>query len=115
MLSASKLRIHMPNEHLPLVLTYRDKVQSAVVGFCRRSKMERGASGSDIHCSPKDITARNIFSIDAHLPTMGRIIERQLPQKRQVCCEFFLRRSSFFFVGLRGGKVVSKQPAAGCF
>src|SRR5437879_3609371 len=102
----------MLNESLPLMLVHRDKVQPAIVCFCFWSEMERRAGRADVHCSPKDVATGNIFSVDAHFPVARRIIERQLPEKRQVRFDLFLRRSSFFFVRHCGGKVVSKQPAA---
>src|SRR4029453_9769698 len=43
-LSFGQVRIDMLNENLPLMLAYRDEVQSAIVCFCFWSEMERRAS-----------------------------------------------------------------------
>src|ERR1051326_4533803 len=109
------MSIDMLDENLSLVLAHSDKVQPAIVCSCFWREVERRARRANIHCSPKDVAAGDIFSIDADLPIAGRIIERQLAKKGEIRCEFFLRRSFLFLVRFCGGKIVSKQAAARSF
>src|ERR1041385_4256646 len=109
------MSIDMLDENLSLVLAHSDKVQPAIVCSCFWREVERRARRANIHCSPKDVAAGHIFSIDADLPIARRIIERHVPEKGKFRWEFFLRRTFLFLVRFWGGKMVSKQPAARSF